>query len=176
MSAEAAVILREALVGEPPLRALGLPTTNDGAPIDSPIQDKGLGTAIHERFKGLALRIVDPPGRRARNEALIFLFDEDGEIPDEVDELPITAAGGEGVASLTIRNLDDELKRKLRIRAAEHGCSMEQEARDILWATLNGTAPPRDLYAAIRACVAPVGGLELELPPMEDVGEPPKFE
>lgn len=36
------------------------------------------------------------------------------------------------MANLTIRNLDDELKTLLRLRAARHGCSMEQEARDIL--------------------------------------------
>jgi len=36
------------------------------------------------------------------------------------------------MASLTIRNFDDDLKTLLRLRAAHHGCSMEQEARDIL--------------------------------------------
>ena len=36
------------------------------------------------------------------------------------------------MASLTIRNVDDELKSLLRQQAARHGCSMEQEARDIL--------------------------------------------
>lgn len=36
------------------------------------------------------------------------------------------------MASITIRNLDDEVKRRLRVRAAEHGRSMEEEAREIL--------------------------------------------
>ena len=36
------------------------------------------------------------------------------------------------MAVLTIRNLDDDLKRKLRIVAAEHGVSMEEQARQIL--------------------------------------------
>ena len=36
------------------------------------------------------------------------------------------------MANLTIRNLDDELKSLLRQQAARNGCSMEQEARDIL--------------------------------------------
>ncbi|MDE2751091.1 MAG: hypothetical protein OXI83_00810 [Gemmatimonadota bacterium] len=36
------------------------------------------------------------------------------------------------MASITIRNLDDGLKRRLRVRAAENGRSMEEEARDIL--------------------------------------------
>lgn len=36
------------------------------------------------------------------------------------------------MASLTIRNFDDQLKILLRLQAVRHGCSMEQEARDIL--------------------------------------------
>jgi plasmid stability protein len=36
------------------------------------------------------------------------------------------------MSSLTIRNLDESLKSRLRQQAARHGCSMEQEARDIL--------------------------------------------
>lgn len=36
------------------------------------------------------------------------------------------------MASLTIRNFDDQLKTLLRLQAVHHGCSMEQEARDIL--------------------------------------------
>ncbi|MFA7241504.1 MAG: plasmid stabilization protein [Sulfuricellaceae bacterium] len=36
------------------------------------------------------------------------------------------------MASLTIRNFDDQVKTLLRLQAAHHGCSMEQEARDIL--------------------------------------------
>ncbi|WP_250207777.1 plasmid stabilization protein [Curvibacter sp. CHRR-16] len=36
------------------------------------------------------------------------------------------------MAALTIRNVDDALKTQLRIRAAQHGVSMEEEARRIL--------------------------------------------
>ena len=36
------------------------------------------------------------------------------------------------MGSITIRNLDDDLKRRLRVRAAEHGRSMEEEVREIL--------------------------------------------
>ena len=41
------------------------------------------------------------------------------------------------MASITIRNLDDYVKAKLRVRAARHGRSMEEEAREILRAALN---------------------------------------
>ena len=36
------------------------------------------------------------------------------------------------MATLTIRNLDDDVRQKLRQRAAERGVSMEQEVRDVL--------------------------------------------
>ena len=81
------------------------------------------------------------------------------------------------MASLTIRNLDDGLKRRLRVRAAERGHSMEEEVRDILRAALNQeAAPPRNLAEAIRARFQPLGGVELELPPREAMREPLRFE
>ncbi len=77
------------------------------------------------------------------------------------------------MASITIRNLDDDLKRRLRIRAAEHGRSMEEEARDILRQVVTEPAPPRNLAAAIRSRVAPLGGVDLDLLPREAMREPP---
>jgi len=46
------------------------------------------------------------------------------------------------MATLTVRNLDEEIVRCLRIRAAEHGRSAEAEHREILRATLTGGEPP----------------------------------
>ncbi len=46
------------------------------------------------------------------------------------------------MASLTIRNLDDLTKQTLRIRAARHGVSMEEEARRILKEALSEAAAP----------------------------------
>ena len=71
------------------------------------------------------------------------------------------------MASITIRNLEDDLKRRLRIRAAEHGRSMEEEAREILQEVVTRPAAPRDLAAAIRSRVAAFGGMELDLPPRD---------
>ena len=82
---------------------------------------------------------------------------------------------GTPMASITIRNLDDDLKLRLRIRAAEHGRSMEEEARDILRRVMAETPPPRNLAAAIRGRFAALGGVELELPPREPMREPPRF-
>lgn len=41
------------------------------------------------------------------------------------------------MASITIRNIEDMLKSRLRVQAALHGRSMEDEARDILRSALN---------------------------------------
>lgn len=46
------------------------------------------------------------------------------------------------MATLTVRNLDELTKQTLRVRAAQHGISMEEEARRILRdALLPVTAP-----------------------------------
>jgi antitoxin FitA len=80
------------------------------------------------------------------------------------------------MASITIRNLDDELKRRLRIRAAEHGRSMEEEAREILRQAIGQRAIPKNLGEAIHRRFAALGGVELELPPREPMPEPPHLD
>jgi plasmid stability protein len=78
------------------------------------------------------------------------------------------------MASITIRNLDDEIKQRLRVRAAENGRSME-EARDILRRVMSDALSPRDLAAAIRARVSPGARADLELPAREPMREPPQL-
>jgi plasmid stability protein len=81
------------------------------------------------------------------------------------------------MATLTIRNLDAALKERLRVRAAQHGHSMEAEVRDILQDTLNEPQRPAvNLYQRIRSRFAPLGGVDLELPPREPAPEPPRFD
>ena len=81
------------------------------------------------------------------------------------------------MASITVRNLDDGLKRRLRIRAAENGRSMEQEARDILRAALDEeAAPARNLGTAIHELFRPFDGVELEIPAREPMRDPPRFD
>jgi plasmid stability protein len=82
------------------------------------------------------------------------------------------------MSSITIRNLDPDLKQRLRVRAAEHGRSMEAEVRRILQAALKATErrPAQNLYDRIRARFDPLGGVDLELPPREAAREPPRFE
>jgi plasmid stability protein len=81
------------------------------------------------------------------------------------------------MTSITIRNLDDSLKTRLRIQAATHGRSMEDEVRDILRSALNlASAPPANLAAAIRARLAPLGGVDLPIPPRDALRTPPNFD
>lgn len=77
------------------------------------------------------------------------------------------------MASMTIRNLDEQLKAKLRIQAAQHGRSMEDEARNILRIALStGSAQTPGLVDAIRNRIAVTGGIDLELQPREAIREP----
>ena len=81
------------------------------------------------------------------------------------------------MASITVRNLEDGLKHRLRIRAAENGRSMEEEARDILRMALNHQQPEQvNLASAIRARFAPLDGVELEIPPRSPMRKPPRFD
>lgn len=80
------------------------------------------------------------------------------------------------MASITIRNLDEELKARLRIQAAFHGRSMEDEARDILRSILHREpVRPGNLAASIRARFSRLGGAELPIVPREPMREPPSF-
>lgn len=66
------------------------------------------------------------------------------------------------MASVTIRNLEEGVKSRLRIRAAEHGRSMEEEAREILAQALNDKKKPAvGLATAIRRRFAPLGFVDL---------------
>ena len=73
--------------------------------------------------------------------------------------------------------MDESLKARLRLRAAEHGRSMEEEAREILKLSLApDLSSELNLAEAIRRRVEPLGGVELTLPPREPMRQPPKFE
>lgn len=81
------------------------------------------------------------------------------------------------MATMTIRNIDDQLKARLRVQAAQHGRSMEDEARDILRAALSADlVRGASLIDAIRARVAPFGGVELERPTREPIRMPPEWD
>jgi plasmid stability protein len=82
------------------------------------------------------------------------------------------------MVTLTIRNVDAAVKERLRVRAARHGRSMEAEVRSILSAAVAGDRdlPEPNLAEAIRRRFAPLGGVDLDLPPAAFVGAPPSFD
>lgn len=80
------------------------------------------------------------------------------------------------MANVTIRNLDDDVKARLRVRAAENHRSMEEEVRIILRDAVNvENRAPRNLAEFTRECFASLGGIELELPPRGRMRDPPDF-
>lgn len=68
------------------------------------------------------------------------------------------------MAAMTVRDIDDDLKSKLRIRAATNNRSMEAEVRAILDEALNRPEPPQDLGRGILEIFSRIGGVDLELP------------
>jgi antitoxin FitA len=77
------------------------------------------------------------------------------------------------MATMTIRKIDDQLKARLRVQAARHGRSMEDEARDILRTALSTElAQTASLAEAIRKRIEPVGGVELQLPERDAIRDP----
>ena len=79
------------------------------------------------------------------------------------------------MGSLTIRNLDNNLKIQLRLRAALHGRSMEAEARTILSQTLNTPVSEQNLAEAIHRRFESLGIESLPIPPRQAVRSPPEF-
>ena len=75
------------------------------------------------------------------------------------------------MASMTIRNLDENVKQRLRLRAVEHGHSMEQEAREILCQAVNGAASHSDSAqgessaAILHELLKPFRDVELDIMP-----------
>jgi plasmid stability protein len=69
------------------------------------------------------------------------------------------------VATLVIRNLDESVKARLRVRAAHNGRSMEAEARDILAAAMAEPAAERGLGTRIRQRFADLDDIDIAVTP-----------
>jgi plasmid stability protein len=81
------------------------------------------------------------------------------------------------MASITVRNIDPKLKARLRVRAARHARSMEEEVRVILRdAVAADSAVSNNLAAFIaRRMEKAGGGVDLKIPPRGPIREPPRF-
>lgn len=80
------------------------------------------------------------------------------------------------VATLTIRGVDDELHRKLRVQAARHGRSMEAEVRAILADQLSAAPADDRLGSRIHGRFAGIGGAELDTTVRNETPRPAVFE
>ncbi len=69
------------------------------------------------------------------------------------------------MAALSIRDLNDQVKERLRVRAARHGRSMEAEIRAILAEAVGESSTSEGLFTTLLERFSDVGGVELELPP-----------
>lgn len=79
------------------------------------------------------------------------------------------------MASITIRDLEPEVKERLRVRAARHGRSMEEEVRVILRAVIvEESVAAQRLGTAIQRRFQALGGVDLELPVREPIRPPPR--
>lgn len=80
------------------------------------------------------------------------------------------------MATLTIRNLDDDVRDALRVRAAKNGRSMEAEVRAILERqTLQTELTVYERLKAIHDRFQEDGGVELEIPPRDPPRAPVVF-
>lgn len=84
------------------------------------------------------------------------------------------------MASITVRDVEDETKQRLRLRAARHGNSLEAELRVVLREAASArekvSRVPRNLYDAVRELVEPHGGFDIPIPPRQPAPRPVPFE
>ena len=79
------------------------------------------------------------------------------------------------MAALNIRNLDETVKRRLQVRAARHGRSMEAEAREILAEAVREPADSAGLFTALLDRFGMLGGVDLELPQRQEAARAADF-
>lgn len=80
------------------------------------------------------------------------------------------------MAALTVRNIEPEIKDKLRRAAAAHGRSMEEEVRSILRNALAQPSPASGLGSRVHARFAALGGVDLPAPERNDAPRAATFD
>jgi plasmid stability protein len=86
--------------------------------------------------------------------------------------ITLIASRERGMASITVRRLEDSIKARLRVRAAHHGRSLEEEVRQILREAVRGQPAPTNL-ADLAEALFGSNGVELEPHPPVEVRAPP---
>ncbi|MDP3704772.1 MAG: hypothetical protein Q8R24_02535 [Legionellaceae bacterium] len=74
------------------------------------------------------------------------------------------------MANISVRKLDDQVYNQLRIRAAEHGVSMEEEARQLI---SRGVSVPERISEVFRAHFGSAHGVDLNIPNQRDTPHNP---
>jgi plasmid stability protein len=77
------------------------------------------------------------------------------------------------MAAITVRSLDDDVKHRLRVRAAKHGHSMEAEVRAILVDAVAEDEEPKNWLLMLHERCAAIGGVELDIRPRTGGHRPP---
>jgi antitoxin FitA len=80
------------------------------------------------------------------------------------------------MSAVSIRNLDDRVRDRLRVRAARHGRSMEAEMRAILTEAVSEPADDDGLFRAILDRFGELGGVDLDVPARNVKPRAPEFE
>jgi plasmid stability protein len=81
------------------------------------------------------------------------------------------------MAQLVVRNLEDDVRDRLRRRARRNGRSMEQEVRDILRNAVNEADPPAGGLGSEIAARFAKSGLKFDIPELRGYTiKPPNFD
>ena len=84
------------------------------------------------------------------------------------------------MSSITVRNLEEHIKTGLRLRAARHGWSMEQEVRSILQQALASdeasASAPSSFAERIQQRFAQLDASDLPIPERQPARTPPAFD
>jgi plasmid stability protein len=80
------------------------------------------------------------------------------------------------MAAISVRNLDDQVKERLRVRAARHGRSMEAEIRAILTQAADEPHEANGLFTTLVDRFQALGGVELDLPTRSTPPRAPDFD
>ena len=80
------------------------------------------------------------------------------------------------MAALSIRDLDDDIRDRLRVRAARNGRSMEAEVRSIITAAVHEPEPEVGFAQALMSAFGAAGGVDLELPARTELPRAASFD
>jgi plasmid stability protein len=128
--------------------------------------DTNLSTAATSSVRGST-----PPSRAAARLASVVLARRPPAMRPSRKilhwDMPRAAASIASVimAAISVRDLDDGVRERLRVRAAQHGRSMEAEIREILTAAVSEPASRADLFTTLLDRFGAVGGIDLPVPP-----------